>query len=131
MDLQTTYEAMKQNFLNTARGLTDEVQQCIDICLLCHKTCEEMLPYCLQKGGVHSETQHVLGLLTCAEICRTTAHFMMWSSLLNDRLCAICAEICHQCADDCDELSEDKMMKMCSEICRRCAESCQKMAEMY
>jgi hypothetical protein len=67
-------------------------------------------------------------LLDCAEICRTSADFMIRGSELHPHICRACAAVCARCADECDAMGEDPYMAACSEICRRCALSCAEMA---
>jgi hypothetical protein len=119
------------NFENVVKGMKDEMQQCIDLCLECHRVCEQTIPYCLDKGGMHAERGHIQTMWLCADICRTSAHFMMWSSDLHTRTCGICAEACRRCAEDCERMADDEMMKACAQICRECAESCEKMSSMH
>jgi hypothetical protein len=69
-------------------------------------------------------------LLDCAEICQTSANFMLRGSELHSRTCWACAEICERCARDCERLSDDAYMRACAEACRRCANSCKHMAAM-
>jgi MinD superfamily P-loop ATPase len=84
--------------------------------------------YCLQKGGNHAEQSHIRLLLDCAEICETSANFMLRTSELHARTCGVCAEVCERCAQDCDRMGDDAQMKACADMCRRCAESCRQMA---
>jgi hypothetical protein len=128
MDYQSASTAMNQKLQKTITGMTSEIQDCIESCLQCHKTCEQLIPYCLEKGGMHSEPSHIQAVTICADICRTAAHFMMWNSDLHERVCEICAEACLKCATDCERMGDDEMMSLCAEICRQCAESCQKMS---
>jgi hypothetical protein len=104
------------------------MQQCIRNCLDCYRVCLETLNHCLLKGGKHAEAGHIRLLLDCAEICRTSADFMIRGSDLHGRTCGVCAEVCRRCAEDCEGLADDEPMKACAEMCRRCAESCQRMA---
>lgn len=131
MDLQSTFGTLNQTLRKAFKGMTDEMQQCINHCLECHRACEQLIPYCLEKGGMHAERNHIQILSTCADICRTSAHFMMWNSELHGRVCGVCADACLKCAEDCERMSDDQMMKMCADICRQCAESCQKMATQH
>lgn len=131
MDLRSTFETLNQSLKNVYKGMTDEMQQCINNCLECHRACEQLIPYCLEKGGMHAERSHIQILSTCADICRTSAHFMMWNSDLHGRVCGVCADTCLKCAEDCERMSDDQMMKMCADICRQCAESCRKMATRH
>ena len=104
------------------------MQQCIEECLSCHRVCLETVTYCLQQGGKHAEATHIQTLLDCAEICQTSANFMLRSSELHGRTCAACAEVCERCAESCEQMGEDEQMRACAEACRRCADSCRQMA---
>jgi hypothetical protein len=66
-------------------------------------------------------------LLACAEICSTSARFMLLGSKHHVRTCEVCAEVCQACATDCESLGDDEMMQQCAEACRRGAESCRQM----
>jgi hypothetical protein len=117
------------NMPRTAMNLIDPaVRRCIDECVRCHEVCLSTLPYCLEQGGMHAEESHVTLLLDCANICQTSADFMLRGSDEHSRICAACAAICQRCADDCDQFDGDEVMEACAESCRRCAESCSQMA---
>ena len=105
-----------------------EMERCIELCQECHAICLRMVPHCLEKGGRHAEPGHVRLLLDCAEICQTSADFMLRGSDLHTETCRVCAEVCQRCAEDCDRLGDDPMMRQCAEVCRRCAEACLRMA---
>ena len=51
----------------------------------------------LQQGGKHAEAQHIRTLLACAEICRTSADFMLLGTDLHKHTCGACAEVCDRC----------------------------------
>jgi hypothetical protein len=110
--------------------MSTEMQQCINECLNCHAICMETVTHCLQLGGKHAEARHIRLLLDCAEICQTSANFMLRGSDLHSRTCSVCAEVCARCADECERMavSGDEIMKRCAEACRRCAQLCQRMA---
>lgn len=108
--------------------ITNEMQQCINECLNCHSICLQTVTYCLQQGGKHAETSHVTTLLACAEICRTSADFMLLGTDLHTNTCTACAEVCARCAENCEQMGSDAQMEACAEACRRCAESCRRMA---
>ena len=108
--------------------MNDEMRRCIDECLSCFRTCLETVTHCLEKGGRHAEASHIRLLLDCAEICETSAGFMLRTSDLHTRTCAVCVEICERCARECEAFGDDPVMRACAEACRRCAESCRKMA---
>ncbi len=108
----------------------DEMEQCIENCLTCHRLCLETVAHCLQMGGEHAAPAHIGLLLDCAEICQTSANFMIRGSAFHSRTCGVCAEVCARCAEDCERFGDDQQMKDCAEACRRCAESCDRMAQM-
>ncbi|MBD1922482.1 four-helix bundle copper-binding protein [Funiculus sociatus GB2-A5] len=109
--------------------MSQEMQQCIQNCQDCHSIClQTAVTYCLPTGGMHAEPDHIRLMLDCAEICQTSANFMLRGSDLHTRTCGICAEICQRCAENCDRMSDDAQMKECADMCRRCAESCRQMA---
>jgi hypothetical protein len=106
-----------------------ELQNCISACTECEGMCLEMVSTCLRKGGRHAEPVHISLLLCCAEVCRTSTHFMRLGSEFSAEVCAICAEVCERCAEDCEQFSADPQMQECADSCRRCAEACQQMAQ--
>ena len=113
---------------HTMSHKSPEMQRCIQECLSCHAVCLETVPHCLQMGGEHAQEAHIRLLLDCAEICQTSANFMLRGSELHGRTCAVCAEVCQRCAQDCERFMDDPMMQACAQACRACAESCRQMA---
>ena len=111
-------------------SMSQEMQQCIAECENCHRVCVETVTYCLQQGGSHAEAAHIGVLLDCAQICETSAGFMLRGSALHGRICAVCAEVCDSCAQSCAQFGDDAQMKACADACRRCADSCRRMAAM-
>jgi len=43
----------------------------------------------------------------CAQICITSAHFMLRKSPLHQMTCRICSGICEMFAEDCTHLADD------------------------
>ncbi|MTJ08479.1 four-helix bundle copper-binding protein [Anabaena sp. UHCC 0204] len=109
--------------------VNSQIQNCIQDCLDCYSVClNTVSTYCVHQGGMHTEPAHIRLMLDCAEICQTSANFMLRSSDLHVRTCATCAEICDRCAQNCDRFGDDSQMRACADMCRRCAESCRQMA---
>jgi hypothetical protein len=109
----------------------DDMQQCIQLCQDCHALCVQTVGHCLTLGGRHATPDHIRVLLDCAEICETTAHYLLRESPLHARVCGFCADVCRQCADSCQQAAgEDQMVKQCVEMCRRCAKSCDRMSKV-
>lgn len=106
----------------------NDLQNCIRECTDCHAICLETIQHCLQKGGQHAAPDHVRLLQDCAQICATSADFMLRGSPLHTGTCGVCAEVCEQCAQECERMGDDQQMQKCAEACRRCANSCRQMA---
>jgi Domain of Unknown Function (DUF326) len=106
---------------------THSLEQCIENCLRCHRICLEVAGRHF-RGEATIEAPHLRLLLDCAEICHTSASFMIRGSDLHGETCAACAAVCEACADECDRHGEDPHMAACGEVCRRCAQSCREMA---
>ena len=105
-----------------------DIRQCIDLCIECHRVCLETVSHCLKEGGKHAEATHIVLLMDCAQICATSADFMLRGSARHKATCRACAEICDACGRNCESMDDDAQMKRCADICRRCAESCRSMA---
>lgn len=101
---------------------------CIDACQSCHEVCVETITHCLTIGGEHADAEHLRTLTDCAQICATSADFMLRGSSSHGDVCAVCADICEECAKSCEEL-EGAEMKRCADQCRRCADACREMAK--
>jgi len=108
--------------------LAPEMQACINECLDCHKIClSTAMNHCLDAGGARVEPHHFRLMTNCAELCQTSANFMLSNSPLHAAVCGVCAQVCEACAHSCDEIEG---MAECAIQCRKCAESCRKMAHM-
>jgi hypothetical protein len=113
----------------SASHVSAEMQQCIDECMRCHATCIRTASHCLELGGKHAEPAHIRLLLDCAQICQTSADFMLRGSERHQLTCRLCAEICRACADECERMAgKDEMIAACAAECRRCQQSCERMA---
>jgi len=108
----------------------DAMQECIEECLNCHAVCTMTLQHCIATGGEHTEVNLIGILLDCAEICQTSANFMLRGSPYHVVTCAACAELCRACEEACRAVNADEQLAHCGEICAACAESCDRMAQM-
>jgi hypothetical protein len=106
--------------------ISEDMNRCIEICLSCYKSClSTAMNHGLEAGGKHVEPAHFRLMMACAEICRTSAHFMLINTPHHRHTCRECAEICAECATDCERIGG---MDECVAVCRACAESCGEMA---
>lgn len=92
------------------------VQACIVDCLECYTVCRQ--------GGRHEDAEHVRLMQDCAELCRTTADFLLRGSSFSAQLAAACADVCSACAESCEALDQQAS----AEACRGCARSCRRVA---
>lgn len=104
-----------------------DLASCIEACSTCHRVCLAAMSECLKQGGEHADAAHLRLLVDCAEICGTSANFMLRRSDLHPVICAACAEICERCAESCATL-DSETMQHCAEVCRACAASCRTMS---
>jgi hypothetical protein len=114
--------------IRTMENMDPAMLRCIDNCVDCAAICTETVMHCLEMGGEHAAPGHIRLLLDCAEICQTSANFMLRHSELHGRTCGVCAEVCERCAEDCARFTDDAVMQQCAEMCRTCAQSCREMA---
>lgn len=105
----------------SARMTSDEMDECITGCLACHAACLQTVEHCLEKGGAHAAREHIRLLLDCAEVCESSAHYMIRESPFQARICALCAEACRACEEACRRMGDAADLR-CAEACRRCAE---------
>ena len=104
------------------------MDSCIRACQSCHEVCLGTIRHCLEKGGSHAASDHIGMLQDCAQICQTSADFMLRGSHLHAHTCGACAAVCEACATHCEAMADDRMMEECAEACRRCAEECAAMS---
>ena len=110
-------------------SISAEMQECIQNCIDCARSCKETLAHCLSKGGKHAAEAHIRLLIDCAEACDMSASMMLRGSEFHAQHCALCADICKACEESCEEFPDDATMKRCEDACRRCFESCRRMAQ--
>jgi hypothetical protein len=109
-----------------------DLQACIDNCTQCHAICIRTIQHCLGKGGRHAQRDHIRLLADCAQICNTSADFMIRGSDLHPLTCGVCAEICQRCGDECEQMADgDQDMRRCADLCHGCADSCRQMAHAH
>jgi hypothetical protein len=113
----------------TEDRMAKQMRECIENCLQCHALCLEVHQQCLRLQGGHTEADHMRTLLDCAQSCMVSADFMLRMSPHHRAYCAVCAEVCRECADSCERTGgEDAVMERCAEACRRCESTCRQMA---
>jgi hypothetical protein len=114
------------NMTTKAQADSAALSRCIESCLRCYRECfESAMTVCLAHGGKHVAPEHFRLMIGCAEICRAAAAAMMARLPGHGALCGVCAQVCDDCAKDCDGMDG---MAACTVACRECAEHCREMA---
>ncbi|HVL47676.1 MAG TPA: hypothetical protein VM889_03880 [Candidatus Thermoplasmatota archaeon] len=111
-----------------ARKLDAAMRQCIENCMNCASICLETLAYVTAKGGDLASPERLRALADCAEMCRTSADFMLRGSPIHGEVCGACAAACEACEDACREMESDPQLAACAEACSACGETCRAMA---
>src|SRR3546814_14429144 len=102
--------ALSQSWRTHMHQISPEIQSCIDECLRCHSVCLSMaMNHCLEAGGQHVEPNHFRLMAACAEICQTSANFMLIGTDLHKSTCAVCAKV---------RSEERRVGKGCVSTCR-------------
>src|SRR5262245_49806876 len=112
----------------TLEGLSHQLRRCLELCQESHQSCWRAFDHCLGQGGRYVEERPLRLLIDCAQICQTSADFMLRSSSFHERICGACAEICESCADSCGTLIDDPVIRDCAEIWRECAVLCREIS---
>lgn len=108
----------------------EKYQSCINACDACAVECEHCATACLEEDQVKKLTRCNQLNRDCADICRLASALMARGSEFASQICALCAEICQTCGDECAKHKEMEHCQRCAEVCYRCAEECRKMAKM-
>lgn len=105
-----------------------DMARCIKLCQECHAMCTQTIAHCLKLGGRHAANDHIQLLIDCTQMCMITADYLSRKSVIHERVCSVCADICRFCAESCEKVAgDDNFLKQCADLCRRCLESCESM----
>lgn len=104
-----------------------EWKTCIDTCLQCAAVCNHCASSCTKEEDVTMMARCIELDMQCATICYAAAQLMSMGSEQARSVCAICAEICEACGNECAN-HQNKHCQECAAICKACAEECRKMA---
>ena len=102
---------------------------CIEACNACAVACNHCAAACLQEPDVKMMVRCIATDMDCAQMCALAAAAMARNSDHAKAICALCADICQACGDECAKHDMDHCQQ-CAKACHRCAEECRKMAAM-
>ena len=97
----------------------------IEMLSKCAAECSRCATACLDEEDVKMMSRCIRLDIDCAEICALAGSFVARGSENAEDVLALCADLCNECADECEKHSQMEHCKRCAEICRECAEACQ------
>ena len=100
---------------------------CIAACQGCAVACHHCAAACLQEPDVKAMARCIGLDLDCAQVCQVAVALMAGGSERVPALCQVCADICRDCAAECERHDMDHCQQ-CAEACRRCASQCDAVA---
>ena len=106
----------------------DQFKSCIAACNTCAETCDHCAAACLREKEVQAMARCIALDIDCAALCRLAAGYMSRASECARTICAVCADVCDACAQECAKHSKMEHCRRCADACQRCAEECRRMA---
>lgn len=110
-----------------ATAPTQAMREAIRECTSCAIAAKEALTFSLAHGAEHAEADHLRLLMDCAQICQTSADFLLRASPLNGDICRACAIVCRAVGADASDIGTPELLRL-AEHCRACATACDTMA---
>ncbi len=106
----------------------DSMDACIEACLQAHVVCTMTAQYAMLQGSQRIPVEVAGLLLDCAQICQTSADFMLRGSPYHEVTCGACAVLSRACAEACRSVQGEEELAHCAEVCDECASLCAQMA---
>jgi hypothetical protein len=106
------------------------LEECIQNCWRCHRQCLETTIYLSAENVDDGLQDKVKLLLSCAEICQSTANLLLLGASICQDVCRLCAEVCEAGAMLFDPDTGDRQLRLCFDACCDCAASCRAVADM-
>ena len=100
---------------------------CLEACQACQAACLQCAAACLEEEDPATMKDCIKLDLDCAAVCALAADAIARDSDFTPAICALCADICDTCADECEQYDMPHC-EVCAEACRRCADACREMA---
>ena len=105
----------------------EKFKACIDACNACITACNHCAVACLQEPDVKMMAKCIALDMDCAQVCAVAVAAMARGSVHAQAICALCAEVCQSCGDECIKHDMD-YCQACAKACYDCAKACRQMA---
>ena len=103
---------------------------CIEACNACALACNHCAASCLKEPDVQMMAKCIALDLDCAQLCAVASAFMARDSQHAKAVCALCAEVCQACGDECGKHHHMAHCQACAQACLACASACRQMAAL-
>ena len=102
---------------------------CMDACNACVVACNYCAASCLREQDVKMMAKCIALDMECSQICALAVASMARGSEHARAVCALCADICQSCGDECAK-HDMAHCRECAKACLACAKACRDMAAM-
>ncbi|WP_404802197.1 four-helix bundle copper-binding protein [Bacillus infantis] len=89
--------------------------------------CNMCFDACLKEEDVKMMARCIRLDRECADFCAFAAKAMQSDSPFAKQICAVCADICEACGEECKKHDHEHCQR-CADACLKCAEICRSMA---
>ena len=101
-----------------------DMQLCLEVCRRAAEACDDCASDDAHRDSAALARCRSL-CLDSADICRTTAAVLERGSAQHPRFCALCAQICRECAAECAKhAAGHEHCQVCENACIACADEC-------
>ena len=100
---------------------------CIEACNGCATACNHCAASCLKETDVKMMARCIALDMDCAAACQLAAATMARGSEFAKAICALCADICQACGEECAK-HKHAHCQACAKACKDCAAACREMA---
>lgn len=108
----------------------EKYQKAIELCYECAESCDADANDDLEEKDLKKMVHCIKLDADCAEICIMTARYMSRDSVLSEAACAMCAEVCDACAEECERHKNMEHCMKTASVCRAAAKECRRVAAM-
>jgi hypothetical protein len=104
--------------------------ECLKACNSCADQCAATFHHCVREvaSGKKEHAGALRFVADCEGFCRFSASIVARQSPFMAYACSACANICRDCAGECDKF-DAPTMKDCAKACRACETSCRTMVK--